>query len=145
LPARAGLAGGLAFGDIAFGGIAFGGIGDSVTGYGTSGKLSLGSLAVAGAMTFAMAFFLSGCSDINYPAIHDMPAARAETPLTPDQVKQATDNLICEREHLTSGTQPSAQPGAAANPPGKAPSSCPPAAPQTTGSVPVTPSAYARP
>jgi hypothetical protein len=34
-----------------------------------------------------------------------MPAPRADTPLTPDQVKQATDDLISQRDHLQS-TQP---------------------------------------
>jgi hypothetical protein len=107
-----------------------------------SGKLSLGHLLVAG----AVAFFLSGCSEISYPAIHDMPAPRADVPLTPDQIKQATDDLICEREHLTGGAQAGGQPGTAANPSGKPAASCAPAGAQTTGSIPaVTPSAYAKP
>ena len=41
-----------------------------------------------------------------------MPAPRADTPLTPDQVKQATDDLISERDHLSTEAQaPVAQPG----------------------------------
>lgn len=34
-----------------------------------------------------------------------MPAARTETTLTPDQVKQATDSLVSERDHLNSEAQ----------------------------------------
>jgi hypothetical protein len=55
-----------------------------------------------------------------------MPAARTETTLTPDEVKQATDSLVSEREHLNTEAQSqgSVQPIAATN------------APMTTGSVP---------
>lgn len=35
-----------------------------------------------------------------------MPAPRADTPLTPDQVQQATSELLTERDHLSSGTKP---------------------------------------
>lgn len=42
---------------------------------------------------------LSGCaSDSAFPAVHDMPVARSETKLTPDQIKQATDDLISDRD-----------------------------------------------
>ncbi len=59
-------------------------------------------LAPALAIAAALAFLVSGCSpEIGFPAIHDMPPPRADTPLTPDQVKQATDNLISERDHLS--------------------------------------------
>jgi hypothetical protein len=34
-----------------------------------------------------------------------MPAPRAETTLTPDQVKAATDSLISQREHLSTEAQ----------------------------------------
>jgi hypothetical protein len=74
-----------------------------------------------------------------------MPSPRAETPMTPDQIKQVTDNLICEREHLATEAQASPQP---ANPPGQPqpPAKPPCVAPQTTGSLPAQPaSAYARP
>jgi hypothetical protein len=125
-----------------------------VNGHGCSARLVLGTLAIAA----AVAMLLSGCSDIGFPAIHDMPAPRADTPLTPDQVKQATDNLICERDHLSTEAQaPVAPAGAAANPPAKGlsaaqkppPPCAPPAAAQTaqptvTGST-QPPSAYAKP
>ena len=42
-----------------------------------------------------------------------MPPPRAEAPLTPDQIKQATDELANERAHLSTATQSSSQ----ANPP----------------------------
>jgi hypothetical protein len=59
-----------------------------------------------------------------------MPAARTETTLTPDQVKQATDDLVYERNHLNTEAQAqgqaqgNVQPVAATN------------APTTTGSIP---------
>ena len=44
-----------------------------------------------------------------------MPAPRADTTLTPDEVKQATDNLINQRDHLS--TEAQAATGSAGNPP----------------------------
>lgn len=74
---------------------------------------------------------MAGCSstDAVFPAVHDMPAARTETTLTPDQVKQATDDLVYERNHLNTeaqaqGVQGNVQPVAATN------------TPTTTGSIP---------
>jgi hypothetical protein len=40
-----------------------------------------------------------------FPAVHDMPAPRAEAPMNPEQVKQATDVLITERTQLNTGAQ----------------------------------------
>lgn len=60
-------------------------------------KLGFGALLAAG-----LACLLSGCSEVGFPAVHDMPTPRAETPLTPDQVKQMTDDLVSQREHLQS-------------------------------------------
>jgi hypothetical protein len=56
----------------------------------------LGSVAI----TAAVAFLVSGCSEIGFPAVHDMPGPRTDTTLTPDQIKQATDDLITQRDHL---------------------------------------------
>jgi hypothetical protein len=53
-------------------------------------------------MAAALACLVSGCSEIGFPAVHDMPAPRDDTTLTPDQVKQATDDLITQRDHLQS-------------------------------------------
>jgi hypothetical protein len=90
---------------------------------------------VLGALAFAVsaALLTAGCSEVGFPAVHDMPAPRADTTLTPDQVKQATDDLISQREHLSTEAQangqPSPPPNAAAN---AAPS---PAAPQQSRSA----------
>ena len=59
-----------------------------------------------------------------YPAVHDMPAARTETTLTPDQVKQATEDLMSERDRTEAQAQAAVQPVSASN------------APATTGSIP---------
>ena len=108
-------------------------------------RRALGSLALAA----AVAVLEAGCSEIGFPAVHDMPAPRADTTLTPDEVKQATDNLLCERDHLAteaqaSATQANGQPSAPGKPP--APSAvqkpcAPPAAAATTQPA----SAYAKP
>jgi hypothetical protein len=102
-------------------------VGTRVNSSGRFAKLALAALAVVGS-----AWFAAGCSstDTMFPAVHDMPAARTETTLTPDQVKQATDSLVSERNHLDSEAQNQAnvqgnvQPVAATN------------APATTGSIP---------
>jgi hypothetical protein len=69
----------------------------------------LAGVVCAGLVTVAAAM-LSGCaSDNAFPAVHDMPAARSETKLTPDQVKQATDDLISDRDRIEAkagGVQP---------------------------------------
>jgi hypothetical protein len=63
------------------------------------------------------AVLLSGCSsDSAFPAVHDMPTARTETKLTPDEVKQATDDLISARDR-TEAKAGSAQPVAATSAP----------------------------
>jgi hypothetical protein len=49
----------------------------------------------------AAAILLSGCSfNGGFPAVHDMPAARTETLLTPEELQQSTDNLISDRDRL---------------------------------------------
>ena len=74
-------------------------------------RLVLGALAIAA----SVAFLVSGCTEAFFPAVHDMPAPRADTPLTPDQVKQATDALASERDHLNTQLPPDGQPAAAPN------------------------------
>jgi len=102
---------------------------------------TLGTLAVAA----ALACFVSGCSELGYPAVHDMPAPRADTTLTPDEVKQATDNLITERDHLST----EAQAATGGNPPSpqKPPATVQPVSAQTPANTGPTPpaTAYARP
>jgi hypothetical protein len=59
----------------------------------------IASLAYAGVAVIAAAVLLSGCaSDTTFPAVHDIPAARSESKLTPEQIKQATDDLISDRD-----------------------------------------------
>jgi hypothetical protein len=97
--------------------------GTRVNSSGRFAKLALAALAVVG-----MALLAAGCSstDTMFPAVHDMPAARTETTLTPAEVKQATDSLVSDREHLDTEAQSrgNVQPVAATN------------APTTTGSIP---------
>jgi hypothetical protein len=65
------------------------------------------------AICAATAGLLSGCSSGNYPAVLAEPAPRADTPLSPDQVKQATDDLISQRDRLSAEAQSSGDPTAA--------------------------------
>jgi hypothetical protein len=69
-------------------------------------KCGVGIVAIA----IAVGFSLSGCSGLGSPAVHDMPAPRADTPLTPDQVKLVTDDLVSERDKLQSSTAAGAPP-----------------------------------
>ena len=72
-----------------------------------SSNRRIASLAWAGVAIIAAAVLLSGCaSDSSFPAVHDMPAARSESKLTPDQIKQATDELISERDRTEQGGTP---------------------------------------
>jgi hypothetical protein len=66
------------------------------------------------ALVAAVCLLASGCSPgaeypTIFPAVHDMPPPRADTPMDPDQVQQATEALITERNHLTTQTQGSGQ------------------------------------
>ena len=71
-------------------------------------KFALAALTLVGA-----ALLETGCStDTVFPAVHDMPAARNETTLTPAEVKQATDSLVTERDHLNSEAQATGNPQA---------------------------------
>jgi hypothetical protein len=69
------------------------------------------------ALVAAMGLLVSGCSPgadypSIFPAVHDMPPPRADTPLDPLQVQQATEDLITQRNHLNGEAQ-GAAPGAA--------------------------------
>lgn len=73
----------------------------------------------------AAAMALAGCSPgVDYPslfpAVHDMPPPRAETTMNADQIQQATEALISERDRLSAEAQGAAQ--------GKSQSKSPPAA-----------------
>jgi hypothetical protein len=70
------------------------------------------------AVCATVAVLASGCSpEVAFPAIHDMPPPRVDSPLSPDQVKQTTDGLISDRNHLSTEMQAAAAATAAANPP----------------------------
>ena len=124
-----------------------------MNGCGRSARLVLGSLAIAA----AAAFLLSGCSDLIFPAVHDMPPPRADTTLTPDQVKQATDDLVSQRDHLSTEaaaqvTPVSVAPGGASPgsqqqkpPPVQAAAAPPPAAQTGASDAAMTAGAYAKP
>ena len=107
-----------------------------------SSNRRIASLASAGVAIIAAAVLLSGCaSDSSFPAVHDMPAARSESKLTPDQIKQATDDLISQRDKTESNAQGNAQPVTTGSiPPKKSAASAPPAAQQSSSGV----NAYAK-
>jgi len=73
---------------------------------------------------------VSGCSPgVDYPsifpAVHDMPPPRTEAPLDAQQVQQATEDLISDRNRLNGGAQGAqgAKDKASANQPPKPPNS----------------------
>jgi hypothetical protein len=66
-----------------------------------------------------LALVVGSCSPSNYPAVLANPTPRDDPPMTPDQIKQATDNLISDRNQLSAqagqangaaGTQPAGAP-----------------------------------
>jgi hypothetical protein len=88
------------------------------------------ALTVAGACAL-----VSGCSSGAYPSILAEPAPRDDTALTPDQVKQAMDGLISDRNHLCSQA-------VASDPPSGPPAGC---GPQTDASAAPAAGAPAKP
>jgi hypothetical protein len=106
------------------------------TGTKVTNNRRVAGLAVAGLAAVLTAFLLSGCSsDSAFPAVHDMPAARTETKLTPDQIKQATDDLISQRDKTEANAQSNAQPVTTGSvPPKKSAASAQPAAAQQSSS-----------
>jgi hypothetical protein len=84
---------------------------------------ALGPKALALAATACLV--VSGCSPgVDYPsifpAVHDMPPPRADAPMDADQVQQATEDLITQRNHLSAEMQSNGQAKNAANPPANA-------------------------
>lgn len=60
-------------------------------------------MLAACAVVAGLAGVLAGCSSAvenPFPSVRDTPAPRAETTMTPEQVKQATDALEAERIRL---------------------------------------------
>ena len=70
------------------------------------------SVAVVAAAVAAL--LLSACSSSSgpYPTLFAEPPPRGDAPLTPDEVKQATDTLLTDREHLCAAAIANEQPGA---------------------------------
>jgi hypothetical protein len=73
---------------------------------------------VAGlALGASIAALVAACSPgADYPSILDKPAPRADQPMNPDQVKQATDALISDRTRMSAGVQPAQAPQQASAP-----------------------------
>jgi hypothetical protein len=66
---------------------------------------SLAGIVAGGLIATWAAGLLSGCSsDAAFPAVHDMPAARAETLLTADEIKQSSNDLLSDRDRLAAMT-----------------------------------------
>jgi hypothetical protein len=88
----------------------------AVGGIGLRKRRTVAARVVAGlALGAAIAALVAGCSPgADYPSILDKPAPRAEQTMNPDQVKQATDALISDRNRLSSDTQANQQASAPA-------------------------------
>ena len=87
---------------------------------------------VAGSAFAALtAVLLASCSPgADYPAVLDKPTPRADTPMSADQIKQATDALISDRDRLSAEVQGAGPTNAAPNGVGRAA-----AQPLTTGAT----------
>ena len=87
-------------------------------------RRTVAARVVAGlALGASIAALLAACSPgADYPSILDKPAPRADQTMNPDQVKQATDALISDRNRLSTDAQA-----------GQAPQQA--SAPATTGST----------
>jgi len=70
----------------------------------------------AWAIGMAAVLLIAGCSASPapslFPAVLDSPPPREESPLSPDQVKQATDNLVAERNRLCAEAAANGNPAA---------------------------------
>jgi len=95
-----------------------------VRGFGGATARGVAGAAVAAALAAALAACSPGA---DYPNILAKPDPRAQQTMSPDQVKQATDALISDRDQLSTSAQ-AAQAGAVAS--GMA------APPATTGTTP---------
>jgi hypothetical protein len=77
-----------------------------------SARLLAALLGCAGAV------LITGCSSSSapslFPAVLDTPPPREDTPLSPEQVKQAMDNLTAERNRLCAEATANGTPNATA-------------------------------
>ena len=77
---------------------------------GLRNRRTVAARVVAGLALGASIAALAACSPgADYPAVLDKPEARADKPMNPDQVRQATDALISDRNRLSSDAQASQQ------------------------------------
>ena len=79
-------------------------------------RRTVAARVVAGLVLGAsIATLVAACSPgADYPSILDKPAPRADQTMNPDQVKQATDALISDRNRLSSDAQANQQASAPA-------------------------------
>ncbi|HEX3936447.1 MAG TPA: hypothetical protein VHX43_03000 [Xanthobacteraceae bacterium] len=76
------------------------------------------STRVFAALALMGAAATAGCSPVSYPslfpAVEQAPPQRADTPMDANQVQQATEALISDRNHLSAEAQGSGETPAAA-------------------------------
>jgi hypothetical protein len=79
-------------------------------------RRTVAARVIAGlALGASIAALVAACSPgADYPTILDKPAPRADQTMNPDQVRQATDALISDRNRLSSDAQAGQQTGAPA-------------------------------
>src|ERR1700733_7426827 len=78
-------------------------------------RRTVAARVIAGlALGALIAALVAACSPgADYPSILDKPAPRADQTMNPDQVRQATDALISDRNRLSNDSQASQQAGQA--------------------------------
>lgn len=72
---------------------------------------SASRLCLAAVSVFAICALMGGCAATTFPTVLADPPPPAETPLSPDQIKQAVDSLISDRNRQCSEAIADAQPG----------------------------------
>jgi hypothetical protein len=89
----------------------------SIWGLSLRNRRTVAARVVAGlALGASIAALVAACSPgADYPSILDKPAPRADQTMNPDQVKQATDALISDRNRLSTDAQAPQQASAPAS------------------------------
>jgi hypothetical protein len=74
-------------------------------------RRTMAARVIAGvALGALIAALVAACSPgADYPTVLDRPAPRAEQTMSPDQVKQATDALISDRDRLSAANPQASQ------------------------------------
>lgn len=73
----------------------------------------LAALSVGAGAVLLIAGCSSSSSPSLFPAVLDRPAAREDAPLSPAEVKQATENLVADRNRLCAEAAANGNPSAA--------------------------------